>query len=152
MLNMIFSVLMLLQSPVDIFKKDMAPLQAAVDSVVTPIVGRVWQPAKATYLDGYGIVVTLEVQFEAQRTPFSTPASPAELRTIIAARRKDLSEKMTALVKQRVATTNAIAANESLAVVVHIVNFNPADLPNLPKQLVFSVRKDSPDPVVMREF
>ena len=153
MLTGILSLLMLLQvAPTDVFKKEMAPLQSAVDAVVTPVVARVLQSSKASQLEGYGVVVTVEVTLEIPRTPFSSSAAAGEIQASVARRRKDLTDKMRAFVKERVTTMASVASAESLTVIVHVANFNLADLPNLPKQILFTAKKEAPDEVSIREF
>ena len=65
---------------------------------------------------------------------------------------KEIQEKMSALVKQRVSTLDSIPATESLSVAVHILNSNPGDIRNLPVLIVFSSKKQSSDPVTPQEF
>jgi hypothetical protein len=54
--------------------------------------------------------------------------------------------------KQRVLKTDSVGATESLTVVVHMLNVTRADVPDLPTQFVFSVRKDAPTQVNIKEF
>ena len=51
----------------DVFKKDMVPLQSAVDSLVTSTGAQVTPSGRshAAYIEGYGVIVTLEIAFEA---------------------------------------------------------------------------------------
>src|SRR5437879_2966630 len=53
-------------------KKDVASLQNAVnDAINVTIPGwGVLQGAKAAYLEGYGVVVNMEVAFDSPRSPF----------------------------------------------------------------------------------
>jgi hypothetical protein len=145
---------MLAAEQADVFKKDMAPLQSAVDGVIASSGAQVMPAGKsrAAYIDGYGVIVTVEIAFEAPQGIFDTPKKPAEVRTLVARRRKDLQEKMTAFVKSRVATTDSIAATDSLAIVIYILNTNPADITNLPMQIVMTAKKDSPQQVAVREL
>ena len=152
-MSLLFSILMLLQSPAhDVPKKEVAALQSAVDAVAIPAVARLMQPSKATYLDGYGMIVTLEAALETPRNLFSSPASPSEVQASVARRRKDLTEKLAAFLKQRIATMEFIGPSESLAVAVYIPNYTPADVPYLPAQIVFTVKKAFPEQVAVREF
>ena len=145
---------MLAAEQADVFKKDMAPLQSAVDGVIASSGAQVMPAGKsrAAYIDGYGVIVTVEIAFEAPQGIFDTPKKPAEVRTLVARRRKDLQEKMTAFVKSRVATTDSIGATDSLAIVIYVLNTNPADIPNLPMQIVMTAKKDSPQQVAFREL
>jgi hypothetical protein len=153
MLTKFCALLLLLAAPqTDVFKKDMVPLQAAVDGVITSAGIQLMQRSHAAYIEGYGIVVSLEIAFVTPQGIFDTPRKPAEIRTLVTQRRKDLQEKVTAFVKQRVATTDSIGASDSLAIVIHVLNTNPADVPNLPVQIVLSAKKDSPQQVAVKEF
>ena len=156
MLKTFLSLLLLLAAPqadvFKVFKKEMAPLQSAVDTVVTSTGSQVLQRSRAAYVEGYGIVVTLEVAFETPQNIFSSPKSSAEVRSLVAQRRKDVQEKVTALVKQRVATTDSMGPMDSLAIVIHVLNTNPADIPNLPVQILMIAKKESPQQVAYREF
>jgi hypothetical protein len=148
-----FAVLLALAPQVDIFKKEMAPLQSALDAVVTSTGAEVMagQKSRAAYIDGYGIVISLELAFDAPQGIFGTPKKPAELRALVAQRRRDLRDKVTAFVTQRVATTDSIGPADSLAIVIYILNTAPADIPNLPLQIVMSAKKESPQQVAFRE-
>ena len=153
MLTKVCALLLLLATPqMDVFKKDMVPLQTAVDGVITSAGMQLMQRSHAAYLEGFGIVVSLEIAFVPPQGIFDTPRKPAEIRTLVTQRRKDLQEKVTAFVKQRLATTDSIGAGDSLAIVIHVLNTNPADVPNLPVQIMMSAKKDSPQQVVFKEF
>ena len=153
MLRILVTAVLLLTPPqADTFKKEMAPLQSAVDSVISSTGSQVLQRSRATYLEGYGVVVTLEIAFDTPSNPFGGFKAPDEARSIVAKRRKDVQEKMTAFAKQRVATTESIGSTESLAIVIYVLNTNPADVANLPAQIQMTVKKQAPDPVLVREF
>ena len=156
MMLMKFLVLLLLASApqVDVFKKEMGPLQSAIDGLVTSTGAQVTPSgrSRAAFIEGYGIIVSLEIAFEAPQGIFDTPKKPAEVRTLVARRRKDIQEKLTAFLKQRVATTDSIGATDSLAIVIHVLNTTPSDIPNLPLQIVMTAKKDSPQQVAFREF
>lgn len=128
---------------IDTFKREAPALQAAVEEVVNSVVPGlgVLQHAKATFLDGYGVVVSLEAALAPTRNPFSSPQSPGAVRELVDKRRTLIREKMEALVKQQTSKLESVHPTESLAVVVHFFNSNPADLPNLPSQLVLTAKK-----------
>ena len=150
----------------DKLRKETPALQLAINDVINNTVPGfgLLTPSRATYLEGYGLVVTLEVSLEPTRNPFSSPKTPAEVRTVVSQRRKEIKDKLAALLKQRVAAIESIEAAESVAVIVHLLNTNPADLPDVPLQLVLSVKKqdaldvksgktaDAPSLVAIREF
>ena len=150
--TILFFVLLASTPQADTFRKEMLPLQQSIDTTVGGVVARVLQPSKATYLDGYGIVVTLEVALTAPRTPFSSPASSAESKAAVALKLRELQLKMPILVTQKVAAFQSLAPAESFAVVIHILNTNPADVVDLPSQVVFSAKKETPEAVITREF
>jgi hypothetical protein len=117
------------------------------------VAGRgVMESSKATYLEGYGAVLTLEASLEPPRNPFTSPKTPAEVRAIVNERRKTIETKITNLLKDRVGKMDSIAPTDSVTVVVYLFNSNPADVPDLPSQLVFSVKKQDPSHVVTRPF
>src|SRR5262249_47056183 len=124
--------LLLLASPQaeNAFKKERAPLQNEVDTLVTSTGAQVLYRSRAAYLEGYGVVVSLEVIFEGPQNPFGGFKPPKELQALIAQRRKDVQDKVMALMKQRVATMDSIGATESLTIVIHVLNANPVDVPD----------------------
>ena len=152
MLMSFFTLFLLLAPTVDDFKKEMAPLQSAVDGLISSTGAQVLQRSRATYIEGYGVIVFVEIAFEPPQGIFSTPKRPEEVRSTIAQRRQDVREKFTTFVKQRIVTTNSIGSTESLAIVVHVLNTNPADVPNLPGQIQFTAKRDNPQQVAFREF
>jgi hypothetical protein len=154
MMLMNLFALLLLVAPLqfNVFKKDMSTLQATVDGLVTSTGSQVMQKSHAAFIEGYGVTVNLEVAFVAPQGIFDTPKKPAELRTLVAQRRKDVQEKLTAFVTQHVATTDSIGPSDSLAVVIHVMNTNPVDTPNLPIQIVLAARKESPQQVSFHEY
>jgi len=151
MLSVILSLLLFGTSQDDVFKKEMGPLQAEVDSVILSTGAQVSQKSKAAYLDGYGVIVSVEVVFESPQNPFSGAKRPEEIRSLVAQRRKEVKDKMAELVKKHVATMDSIGASESLAIIVHVLNANPVDARNLPIQILFSAKKDSPQQIAFRE-
>lgn len=136
------------KAQLEVFKKEAIPLQAAVDEAVNSLVpgpAGVLEHAKATYLPGYGVVVSLEASFEPGHTPFSSPKSPAEVRTIVEKRRRDVQAKLEQLLKDRVGKMQSLGAMESLTIALHLFNSNPVDISNLPSQLVLTIKKAEPD-------
>ena len=154
MLSILLGLLLLAPPQVDAFKafkKEMSPLQSAVDTAVTSAGAQVLYRSRAAYLEGYGIVVSLEVAFEGPQNPFSGFKPPQETRALVTQRRKEVQDKMTALVKERIATTDSIGSTEFLTIVIHVLNTNPADVPNLPVQILVTAKKDSRQQVAFRE-
>src|SRR5262249_9089416 len=134
-------------------KRESSNIATGVDKVISAAVPntRPFQTAKATYLDGYGLVVTIETALEPPRNIFSQPKTPAEARTTINQRLSDLEEGIKGLLKDRTGTLQSISDNESITVVVYISNFNP-DVPNFPTQVVFTAKKEDPAHVTTRTF
>ena len=117
-------------------------IAAEVDAQVAGIVpGPTLQTAKATYLVGYGVVVTVEVAFERPRNPFSGARTPDEIRRSSEMHRSQLKEMAVRLIGERVSEVDGLAADEQLTIVIYMLNINPVDAPDLPTQLVVSARK-----------
>jgi hypothetical protein len=124
-------------------KSDVIGLQNTVnDSVGAALPGwGVLQGAKAAYLDGYGIVVNIEVALDAPATPFSGQKSPEEVRATASQRRKEVEEKLTNILKEKVGSLQSVAPNESVAIIVNIRNTNPAYVPDMPSQIILTAKK-----------
>ena len=126
------------------FRQESAAIAAALEDAVSSIVpGRLLQRSKATQLDGYGLVVTIEVALERPRNPFSSVKQPEEIRRSSGDRREALKEKAVELLQNRVAGLASVGSDERVAIIIHMLNTNPADLPDLPTQIVVSVGKQA---------
>jgi hypothetical protein len=137
----------------DLFKRESTALRGAIDDVMNAVLGRgVLDPAKATYLEGYGAVITLEVSLEPTRSPFTSPRSPAEIRTVVSQRRQAITEKLEGLLKERAGTMQSIGSTEAVTIVLYLLNANPADVPDLPSQILFTARKQDTSQITRREF
>ena len=124
------------------FKQDSIVLTGLLDDAVSTIVpGPILQRSKATYLDGYGVVMSIEVALEPPRNPFSGVKAPSEVRRLSAQRRIALKEKAVELLQNQVGGLGSVAPDEWVAIVIHMLNTNPADLPDLPTQLVVAAKK-----------
>ena len=140
-------LLLLFQMPtkaqVERFRKEAVVLQAGINEAAESAVPgfALLQRANGVYLDGIGAVFTLEVSLEPTRNPFSSPKTPKEVRTIVNERRKTVKQKLLELVKQKAATLESIAPTESITIVLNLMNTNPADLPDMPSQLIIVVKK-----------
>ena len=132
----------------------MRTIQDAVNEIVgTPIPGGgVLQVAKGAYLDGYGIVVSLEVAFGPFVNPFSPQKTPEEIRTTATQRLKEVQDKLTSILKQKVMLLESIAPSESVSVILNILNTNPAYLPEMPSQVIFSVKKQDAARVSIKSY
>ena len=156
MLKTLICLLMLAgSSQTDSFKKEMKPLESAVDAIVGSTGVQKTQAPKASLIEGYGVIVTMEIALEtpAIGPPFGPARNVAEARATVTKRRKELQEKISTFLTERVTKLESVASGESFTIVIHILNANPGDLPDLPVQLVFSVKKQFPPPqVTFREF
>jgi hypothetical protein len=154
MLKPILCLLMLIgSSQTETLKKEIAPLQADVDVAVGSTGAKVFTNAKGAYLDNYGVVVMLEAMLEATRNPlFSAAPTRDQVRASVDRRMKDIKEKVSELLKERVSRMSSIGPTESLTVIVYISNTNPAEVPDLPSQIIFSVKKDAPAQVKIQDF
>lgn len=142
------------KAQLDLFKKESGALRSAVNDIVNANSGGlgVAGSAKATYLDGYGMVLTLEAALEPTRNPFSSPKTPTEVREIVAERRRAIETKLDALLKERIGVLRSIAPTDSVTVVLYLFNSNPLDIPDLPSQISFTIKKQDPSQVVRRAF
>jgi hypothetical protein len=131
------------QPQVEKINKDVASIQAAVNDVVNSGVPGlvILQAPKGAYLDGYGVVVSVEVALEAPRNPFNALATSNNVRATVTQRQKDMTAKLTTLLKEKVPVLELVGPAESVAIIVNLLNTNPADLPDLPSQIVLSVKR-----------
>ena len=131
------------QAAPDKIRTDVRTVQTAVnDAVGGSLPGwGVLQAAKAAYLDGYGVVVTMEIAFDSPANPFTGNKSPEEIRASAAQKRKEIQEKLINVLKQKTASLDSIAPTESVAIILNVLNTNPAYVPNMPSQIIFSVKK-----------
>lgn len=140
-------------SQADAFLKESAGLQKGIDDALQSVPGiSVLQIAKATYLEDFGIVVMVEVALEPPRNPFSTARPTADARSQATERQRLVREKIKQFVAQKGASIQSIGPTQSLVVVVHLFNSNPVDVPNLPSQMIFAIKKSDPARVSMREL
>jgi hypothetical protein len=132
-----------IQTPADAFKKEMNPLQAEFDKLVNDTGARTMSPARASLIEGYGVVVSLDVTLEPPNALllFSGTANKQAIIANVKDRRKKITDGISTLIKQRVVSLNSVGPEDSLAVAVHLQNYNPNDVPDLPRQLVFTVSK-----------
>jgi hypothetical protein len=149
----LLALLGLLMPPqVNVFKKDMSPLQSAVETLVTSTGVQILEKPRAAYIEGFGVIITTYIAFEPPQGIFSTPKPAKEVQALVTQRRKDVQEKLKAFVKRQVLVTDSIGASDSLAVILHVLNTNPVDLPNLPVQILVVAKKDSQQDPFFREF
>ena len=129
--------------PPEKIKKDTALLQNAVNEVINfaiPGFG-VLQKARGAYLDGYGVVVTAEIALDSPRSPFDGQRSPDEIRKTATQRQKEVLDKLSNLLKEKVPTLESLEPAESVAIIVNLLNTNPADMPDMPSQIILFAKK-----------
>lgn len=125
----------------DVDPAQAADLERTVDSVVGNIVPNVFRNARATYLEGYGVIVTIEVALDVPRHPFSAAREPADVRASALERVRSIRQQSIDLLGKQAPAIDGLASDERVTVVVYTVNPNPVDLPDLPSQIVVSVSK-----------
>jgi hypothetical protein len=135
-------------------KKSVASMQNAVNDIIGVTVPGwgVLQAAKGAYLDGYGVVVNVEVAFETPLNPFNGQKSPDEVRSAAAQKRKEILEKLTNLLKQKVPSLEDVGAAESVTIVLNVLNTNPAYTPDMPTQIILTARKQDATRVNVRDY
>jgi len=137
----------LVQTPtkgqVEKFRKEAVVLEDGInDAVESAVPGyALLHKASSFYVNGHGAFFTLDVQLEPTRNPFSSQKTPKEVRTIVTERRKIVREKIVELIKTRAVSLDSVGSTESITVVLNLLNTNPADLPDLPSQLLITVKK-----------
>lgn len=138
----------------DAFRKESGALQKAVDDAIGQVGGTsVLQPAKATYLEEFGIFISIEVALEPPRGPFSNPATlRSASSTVLAERQRLVREKVKQLLTEKASSVQSLNNDQSLVIAVHLFNSNPVDAPNLPGQMIFIVKKQGPSRVAIREL
>ena len=141
-------------SPDEKIRADVRTVQNAINEIVgSPIPGGgVLQVAKGAYLDGYGIVVSLEMAFDTPVNPFSPQKTPEEIRTTTTQRLREVQDKLTNVLKQKVMLLESVTPSESVSVILNILNTNPAYLPDMPSQIIFSVKKQDAARVSIRPY
>lgn len=135
-------------------KADVTAVQNAVNDVVgLSIPGwGILQGAKAAYLEGYGIVLNVEVAFDPPITPFTPQKSPEEVRRTATQKRAEVQDKLINVVKQKLPSLTSLAPGDSVAVILNILNTNPAYTPDMPTQIILSAKKQDAVHVAVREF
>jgi hypothetical protein len=142
--GLLLSGSLLAQAPpsAETIKKDVQTLQNAANEAVNGVVSLgVLQTARGTFLEGYGVVVTMEVALEPPRNPFTAMKTSDDVRTTVAQKRKAMTDKLMNLLKEKVPALESLSANESGTIIVYLLNANPGDLPDLPAQLVLTLKK-----------
>jgi hypothetical protein len=125
----------------DVDAAEAANLERTVDSMVGQLVPNVFRNARATYLEGYGVIVTIEVALDVPRTPFTSSRSPADVRESALGRIASIRQGAIGLVGNEAPGIEGLLPEEMVSVVVYMVNPNPVDLADLPGQIVVSARK-----------
>ncbi len=103
------------------------------------------QPAKGTYLEGFGVVFTLETNLSTLRylTPFTPgPYTDKEIKDARAektARTKEVEAMVKGLLRDHGAGLNFLKPEDNVAVVVHL--FNTSEHKGMPSQLIVQGKK-----------
>jgi len=63
-----------------------------------------------------------------------------------------VEEKVTNILKEKTAALQSIAPSESVAIIVNILNTNPAYVPDMPSQIIFSAKKQDATHVNVRAY
>lgn len=137
----------------DVFKKDATVLAGAVDAAVADVIPNRGpfqsENARATFLDGYGVIVTIETALEPPRNIFSAPKSPAETKASMNQRLSDLRKRLEKFLMEKTGTLQSVGDMESVTIIVYLANTNP-DVGNFPSQLVLTAKKADPAHVTIR--
>jgi hypothetical protein len=138
----------------DVFRKESGALQKAVDDAIGEVAGTaILQPSKATYIEEFGIVISLEVALEQPRNIFSNPTLTRNtVSSSVPERQRLVREKVKQFLMQKAVSLQSLNSEQSFAIAIHIFNSNPVDNPKLPAQMIFVVRKQEPTRVIMREL
>jgi hypothetical protein len=150
-MKILIPILLLLQSSrVEVFRKEAPVLQRAADQAIAEVPGvSVLQSAKAALIEDYGVLITLEVALEPPRNPFSAGAVD---RAALPQKQRQVRDRMRQFLAQKAAGVQSAEPMQTVVVVVHLFNANPVDAPNLPRQMIFTVKKQDPANVSVREF
>ena len=77
----------------------------------------------------------------AARNPFTAMKTSGDVKTIVTQKRKALTDKLTNLLKEKVPALESIGPSESATIIVYLLNANRGDSPDLPAQLVLTLKK-----------
>jgi len=139
------------QSPSNLsaLKGEMKVFEAVIDGTMDQTFARPFgllEKTQGTYLPGFGLVFSLEVNLYPLRTPNPfdmTPLSKAELEKaakVKQARINTVKTSIPRLLADHAMSLRNLDADDSVAVVVHLFEVQPGDT-RLPDQLVIETRK-----------
>jgi hypothetical protein len=130
-------------------KAEMKVFEAVIDGTMAqtfaPPFGLL-EKTKGTYLPGFGLAFSLEVNLYPMRAPdpFNmTPLSKAELDKAQKAKRERIAtikESVPRLLADHAMSLRDLGSNDSVAVVVHLFEMQPGEI-KFPDQLVIETRK-----------
>ena len=136
----------------EVFRKEGPALQGTVDQGISEVSGiSILQTSKATYIQEFGVVVTLELALEKPQSPFNVDARP-EKPAVVTERLQRVRDKMKQLLMQKAPGLRTAGDDQFVVIVVHIFTSNPVDRPNLPQQIIALVKKNDPSSVTFREL
>jgi hypothetical protein len=128
------------------FKKEAPAFEKAINAIADSVLPEygVREPARSSYLEGYGPVFFIEIALERASNPFFSPGTPAEVKKNMERRLKEVKDKLSDLMKQRFSELTAAGGDAgALSVVVYVFNSNPGYAPDIPSQVVFTARKQA---------
>lgn len=132
---------------IDAFLQAVPGITDSLDQIADGVArGPLLQRTKATLLEGYGMVLTLELRLDDPPSPFASRTPVENARRLTAARLRTLKDDIVDFMKEALPGLSVISPTESLTVVVYVLNTNPVDLPHLPTQVLLAVtRQDALD-------
>ena len=103
---------------------------------------------RGAYLAGYGAVFTMEVNLVpvANISPFRPAYTPQEIQNLNRQKREKLGALKAGarqLLAEQAAALTQVPANEKIAIVITLFNFNWEDTTNLPSQVVLQGQKQA---------
>ena len=143
------------QSPSNLsaLKGEMKVFEAVIDGTMTQTFGPPFgllEKTKGTYLPGFGLAFSLEVNLYPMRVPNPfdmAPLSKAEIekaQKVKLERIARIKESVPRLLADHAMSLRDLSADDSVAVVVHLFELQPGDT-KLPDQLVIETRKSDLD-------
>lgn len=103
-------------------------------------------PARCTYVDGYGVVITLELQlvFAANNMPFRAAYSPQEVAAVRDRELKKLplfKETLHELMAGSASTLDSLPLNQRIAIEARLFHFGWEDSKGVPGRIFMSAEK-----------
>src|SRR5205085_2519374 len=108
------------------FQKETPVLERAINGLLNAVLPDygLMLPARATLLEGYGLVFVTQITLDRGGNLFYNPP-PSEVKANVERRRKDIKQKLPDLLKQKFDDMKAAGDPGSMAVVVYVFNSTP---------------------------